>query len=157
MISFIFDPPKDLVHIIDRRDREDDKKYKLSEIALICLEYYDDTEADGYICIYLKPEISKVYKELLFTGFDQDHRESILEVCFSYNNQIDISGNSEWEFDIHEIFITLIRLCEKYKIEVVSPNNDYSLAGRYFEWLKQKEVELWWEDDFIFRNYFSRN
>lgn len=64
MINFIVDPAKDLLHIIDRRDREDDKKYKLSEIALIRIEYYDDTETDGYICIYLKSEITKVYREL---------------------------------------------------------------------------------------------
>lgn len=157
MIKFIVNSSKDLFHIVDKRNREDDKKYRLSDIALMRLDFYDDTETDGFICVYLKSDISKVCCELPFTGFDFDNRESILEICFSCKNQIDISGYDDVDYDIHEIFSDLITVSARYNIEIVSPNDDYSLATRYFEWLEQKKVELWWKDDFIFRNYFSRN
>jgi hypothetical protein len=86
-----------------------------------------------------------------------DHKESLLEACFSYDNQIDLSGESDIEFDLHELFIELIAVCGKHKIEVITPDSENSSAARYLEWLKQEEVVEWWKDDFVFRHFFSRN
>lgn len=168
MIKINVSPEKDIFEIVDKREGYGNSKYSLMNIALLRFEFFDETETEGSIVIYLKTEIEKYnsgfqqfhdrYPDLPVT-MDEivEHKEGVLEACFSYDNQIDLSGESDIEFDLHELFIDLIAVCAKYKIEVITPDPENSLATRYYEWLRQEEAVEWWRDDFIFRHIFSRN
>lgn len=193
MIKFKVDKEKDILTVIDKRDYDETKQYTLSDIAFISFQFYDDTETDSFIQFYLKSDVEKYeqdFKEILASYPDSpsaeqqtemddllsDHQENLLRECFSYENQIDISYNDDFEeeedeteedfdddensvseVDMHELFAELINFCTKNNINFVCPDSDDSRIVIAFEWLEQQEVIEWWKDDFIFRNIFSRN
>lgn len=168
MIQFKIFPEKDLFKIVDKRRGNKNLKYRLTNIALVRFEFFDDNETEGYISVYLKTDIEEYnrrFQELndrfpdVPVTIDEiiEHKEGLLENCFSYKNQIDLSGESDIEFDLHGLFSELIGVCVQHKIEVITPDLEISLAARYFNWVKQEEAIEWWKDDFIFRYIFSKN
>lgn len=119
MIEFRIDKEKDVFTVIDKRDYDENKQYTLSDIAFISFQFYDDTETDSFIQVYLKSDIEKYeqdFKEVLATypaspsaeeqtemdDLLSEHRENLLIECFSYENQIDISFSDEYDEDVDE-------------------------------------------------------
>jgi hypothetical protein len=133
MIKFRINHKKNSFTVIDKSDYEEKKVYPLSDIAFVSFEFFDEDEVDGFACIYLKSvieEYNKRFESLIAQYPDlpdmddeiDDHKNQMMKECFSYDNQIEMYQSAEFEFDIHELFIDLILICNKHHIEVLCPD-----------------------------------
>ena len=105
MIKFIPNQQKDLFKIIDKRNFEDNKTYKLSEIAFLHFGFFDKNGDEPFITVYLKEDLK---------GFENE-----VEQLLNYDTPLPNDGASEI-LSIGFVGIVITKVFEAYEDVLVS-------------------------------------